>query len=196
MRYDGTSGAPLRSAIGAVGTAQFTTPGSGGLSDPHDLAFGPDGNLYVASLGSSAVIQYDGTTGALLSQFVTTGVPTAHGVEFGRDENLYVASFGSTGIAHFEGSTGAALGNFVVPGVGGMSGPADLVFCPRVVGDLDGDGDVDLSDLSEFAACVNGPQNSALPPGCIQSVFDQSDLDNDTDVDLQDFAKFIFGFDG
>ncbi len=184
MRYSGTTGALLPGPLGALGTAQFVTPGSGGLSNPHDLAYGPDGNLYVASFGSSAVIQYDGTTGAFLSQFVAAGVPSAHGVGFGGDDNLYVASFGSSGIAHFDGSNGSPLGNFVAPGVGGLSGPADAIFCPLVSGDINGDGRADSGDVEPFVDALLG-----LPQLPIH--LSRSDLDNSGTADGADIMAFI-----
>ena len=64
LRYDGNTG-----GFQAV----FVTAGSGGLSGPVGLVFGPDGNLYVASAGSNQVLRYNGTTGAFINAFVTTG---------------------------------------------------------------------------------------------------------------------------
>jgi WD40 repeat protein len=48
----------------------FVPGGSGGLSGPTALDFGPSGDLYVASHDDSAVRRYDGATGAFLSLFV------------------------------------------------------------------------------------------------------------------------------
>src|SRR5262249_30231762 len=47
LRYDAVTGSPLP-APGKSG-AEFVSPGSGGLDAPRDIAFGPDGNLYVVS---------------------------------------------------------------------------------------------------------------------------------------------------
>src|SRR5437763_1757252 len=47
----------------------FVAPGSGGLSNPRSLAFGPDGNCYVASTGTSQILRYDGRTGAFMGVF-------------------------------------------------------------------------------------------------------------------------------
>jgi hypothetical protein len=35
--------------------------GSGGLSGPIGLAYGPDGNLYVSSSGNNQELKYNGT---------------------------------------------------------------------------------------------------------------------------------------
>jgi hypothetical protein len=59
----------------------FIAPGSGGLLKPLSVVFGPGGNLFVGSADTfagsvanphtSAVLRYDGTTGAFLDTFVT-----------------------------------------------------------------------------------------------------------------------------
>jgi IPTL-CTERM motif len=64
LRYNGTTGAFLNA---------FVAAGSGGLSAPIGLVFGPDGNLYVASRGTNQVLRYNGTTGAFLNAFVAGG---------------------------------------------------------------------------------------------------------------------------
>ena len=51
----------------------FVVPGEGGLDNPHDVAFGPDGNLYASSFHSDAILRFDGTSGALIDAFVPTG---------------------------------------------------------------------------------------------------------------------------
>jgi len=61
MRYDGTTGA----FIGV-----FVTAGSGGLDEAEGMAFGPNGNLFVASELGNAVLEYNGTTGAFVGEFV------------------------------------------------------------------------------------------------------------------------------
>jgi sugar lactone lactonase YvrE len=67
-RYDGATGQPLP-ACGEG--AYFVLPGSGGLSQTHGIAFGPDGNLYVSSEATNQVLRYNGTTGAFLGVFAT-----------------------------------------------------------------------------------------------------------------------------
>jgi DNA-binding beta-propeller fold protein YncE len=62
--YDASTGAFL---------STFVTAGSGGLSGPAALDFGPDGDLYVASQNDDAVRRYDGATGAFVEVFVPSG---------------------------------------------------------------------------------------------------------------------------
>jgi hypothetical protein len=59
-----------------------------------------------------------------------------------------------------------------------------------VLGDLDADGDVDVSDHAVFASCITGPGES-LVPGC-----GPADLGGDGDVDLDDFTLFQQQFTG
>ena len=82
------------------------------------------------------------------------------------------------------------LGTIHVAGT--LFGQADV---PRPTGDVDGDGDVDLTDYARFAECLAGPEVNVPPPGCSVYHFGNSKLDTDADVDLADFAEFqvVFG---
>src|SRR5262249_58943097 len=96
LRYDGTTGAPLPSP-GNPG-AVFVPSGSGGLSDPIGLAFGPDGNLYVAGGNNDAILKYDKTTGAYLGRFAESGGGRLHRPGFRGGGLLFVTQeAGNTG---------------------------------------------------------------------------------------------------
>jgi photosystem II stability/assembly factor-like uncharacterized protein len=76
---------------------------------------------------------------------------------------------------------------------------ADLELCPSCVirdGDLDRDGDMDLTDFEVAAECVNGPGSATPPPFCDPCDFSNADRDEDGDVDLHDFAEFALVFTG
>jgi WD40 repeat protein len=62
--FNGTTGAFVQT---------FVTSGSGGLSGPTAVAFGPDGDLYVTSFDNDSVKRYDGNNGAFVETFVPTG---------------------------------------------------------------------------------------------------------------------------
>jgi hypothetical protein len=140
LRYDGTSG----SFIDA-----FVTSGSGGLNGPFDLAFGPDGNLYVSMLGNNPssppspgqVLRYDGSSGAFLG-VVASGLTTPDGITFGGDGSLYIASEGTNEVLRYRNSI---LSVFVTAGSGGLSQPRKAVFGP----DANGDGVNDLYVASQ-----------------------------------------------
>ena len=56
------------------------------------------------------------------------------------------------------------------------------------LGDLDSDGDVDLTDFGKFAISTAGPGVTTPPPGADPIEFGNADLDRDGDVDLLDFS--------
>jgi sugar lactone lactonase YvrE len=126
MRYDGTTGAPLP-APGKSG-AIFVDPGT--LLDAWgQLAFGPDGNLYVSNWGGSDVLRIDAATGNSLGEFVPAGdhgLTNSHGLTFGPDGNLYVVSQGTNSVLRYDGLTGAFIDVFVPPVH--LNGPTYLTF--------------------------------------------------------------------
>jgi hypothetical protein len=60
-------------------------------------------------------------------------------------------------------------------------------------GDLDLDGDIDLTDFANFAMCFDGP-NRGASANCPRDV--SADLDGDGDVDLGDYAVLSTNFTG
>lgn len=125
LRYNGATGAYID---------RFVASGSGGLNDPHGLAFGPDGNLYIPNRDTGEVLQYDGASGAFLGVF-TTGGPSNNYVDltFGPDDNLYVSGSSNT-VNRYNGLTGEFIDEFVTAGSGGLFAPRGLTFGPD--GDL------------------------------------------------------------
>lgn len=63
------------------------------------------------------------------------------------------------------------------------------MVAPPPPGDCDGDGDVDLSELTNFESCFLGPDNVVLNCGC-------SDANGDGDVDLRDMTMLQLHFTG
>ncbi len=117
LRYDATTGA-----------FQGVFASSSQMAGPVALAFGPDGDLYVAGELSRNVTQFSGQTGAFVKTFIpngTGGLVSAHGLTFGPDGNLYVTG-GNSNILRFNGSTGAFIDTFVAS----VSAPLALLFGP------------------------------------------------------------------
>jgi len=110
----------------------FVALGSGGPTARGGLAFGPDGNLYVAAaVGNNLageVLRYDGTSGAFLGVFASTGLSVPEDLVFGPDGNLYVTNGYGDSVSRFNGRTGASMGFLVAPGAYGLDAPAGLAF--------------------------------------------------------------------
>jgi hypothetical protein len=93
-------------------------------------------------------------------------------------------AFSSTNAADYAITTGAATFNnnarqsFTV----GTLSP--------VIGDIDGDCNVDIADHARCAPCLTGPGNSTRPAACSTNNFTACDIQGDNDVDLLDFAEF------
>jgi sugar lactone lactonase YvrE len=144
LRYDGLSGSFIDT---------FIPPGTGGLNGPVDLAFGPDGNLYVSSLGNNPasppspgqVIRYN-SSGAFLG-VVANNLSTPVGITFGADGSLYIANQGTNEVLRYHNST---LSVFVTAGSGGLGAPRKPEFGP----DGNGDGVPDLYVASSTTSSV------------------------------------------
>ena len=79
------------------------------------------------------MLEYDGTTGAFITTFVTQGsggLDEPLGLVFGPNGNLFVSSYYTNSVLEYNGTTGAFLETFA----SGVSGPVGLVFGPN--GDL------------------------------------------------------------
>ena len=126
--------------------AVFVSPGSGGLETSTEpvLAYGPDGNLYVATYPSAAlpqeqigqVLRFNGANGTFIGVFVppgSGGLIGPQGLAFGPDCNLYVAGGGR--VLRYQGTTGDFVDAFVPKAPGGR-----LAFGP--------DGNLYMNDFS------------------------------------------------
>jgi DNA-binding beta-propeller fold protein YncE len=128
LRFNATTGAFDR---------VFVTAGSGGISGPHGLTFGPDVNgdgipeLYVSGRNSFNVVRYDGATGQPLGTYVTSGsggLSWPERITFDPSGTyLYVASVGSNQILKYNALTGAYVG---VAASTGLSTPKSVKFGP------------------------------------------------------------------
>ncbi len=88
------------------------------------------------------------------------------------------------------GSDDAGVYVCVASNACGSATSAGAVLGAPLLGDLDGDGDVDIGDLLALDACMRGPDVPILA-GCAAA-----DLDADGDVDMADQAVFQPAFNG
>ncbi len=144
LRFDGVSGAFVD---------VFVAAGAGGLDDPLDLTFGPDGALYVTSRGTNgnpdnnSVIRFNGTTGGFVDVFAT-GLQRAISLDFGDDGNLYVGNRETNTVQYFDGITKQSLGTFAVNAAGSSGELRQVTFGL----DLNSDGLRDLYVGNETTA--------------------------------------------
>jgi streptogramin lyase len=91
LRFNGTDGTPLP----ADGQDGATFVAAGNLNDPAGMVFGPgpspcSQDLYVVSINSNSVQQYDGTTGDYIGDFVpagTSALSRPRAITFGRTDS-------------------------------------------------------------------------------------------------------------
>ena len=102
----------------------------GTLGQPDGITFGPDGDLYACNGTDGKIQQYDGSTGAFLGTFVSTGSSGYNDIQFGPNGNLYFSNVSANKIVEYDSTTGADLGDFVTNGSGGISGTAGFRFGP------------------------------------------------------------------
>lgn len=113
----------------------FVDRRAGGLGKAWDLAFGPDGHLYVSDNTYYKIRKYNGATGAPIGSSSTGWASTVgfpHGLTW-EGNALYVAT--SRGVEKFS-SSGSSLGYFgdahrspTTAGATALVSPQDVVFC-------------------------------------------------------------------
>jgi sugar lactone lactonase YvrE len=85
------------------------------LAWPRSLDWGPNGNLFVASFGttrnSGSILEFNGTTGAF-ERVIADGLDLPNGLAFGPDGNLYVGLEWAGTIKRYNGTTGAFIDDF------------------------------------------------------------------------------------
>ena len=177
LRYDGATGAFIDA---------FVPTGSGGLSFPDGLVFGPDANLYVSSFNTHRVLRYNGTTGAFIDAFFTSqsgGLRGPRGLVFkvtstlslspasgmysttqGFDLTLIVQASGLTvvgGSATFDGAdVTAALVGCIIPGT--LVSGGSTFRCPGLSGAVLGTGTHTLDVTLDLAVPVTPSSGRSL----------------------------------
>ncbi|MGM3308696.1 hypothetical protein ACSQ6I_22430 [Anabaena sp. WFMT] len=112
LRFDGQTGNFIDVFVGDNPDTELDE--SGGLVRPYGIAYGPDGNFYVASFLSDQILRYNGSTGEFVDVFAqgngqVGGLNGPNGLLF-INNSLYVTTQGS--VAEVNPDTGEAFPDF------------------------------------------------------------------------------------
>jgi hypothetical protein len=94
-----------------------------GNVDPTGIDFGPDGEVYVASYGTSSVIELNPLSGATVGTVLPTGsglLGADNGMMVSAAGRLYVPGYDSSSVARIDLATAEVDADFVAPGTGGL----------------------------------------------------------------------------
>jgi DNA-binding beta-propeller fold protein YncE len=142
----------------------FVSPNSGNLGSPGGFAFGPDGNLSVAS--GWQVLRYNGPSGNFMNLFVLPGPGIRNGpfdLIFTPGGNILVAYQNSNEVLQFNGTTGAYIGSFV-SGYS-LSFPRALAFGPDGNLYVNSETGTNTSEIDRFNGSTGAFMNTFVASG-------------------------------
>jgi len=121
---------------GALVDRFVSTRDAHGMNHPHNVLFGPDGNLYVTNITPEghSVLRFEGRTGRFLGVFVDGKEPKieyASDIVFAPDGNLLLVDCLAGAVFRYDGRTGRFLNALVPPGRGLPSGATSIVLIPK-----------------------------------------------------------------
>lgn len=190
--YDGPTGNPLPHSAEASGNVRDGLFVYLETAAPAQLAFGPDGNLYVSEFFGTSVRVYDPTSGARLAD-AATGLESAGGLAFAANGDLLVGD----GFVMAAGQTARIVRvhngvqtTFGISDQGYLSSPSALQFLPNgdlLVVDLLGNYIARFDATGEqFAvfAVIPPTMPEPLPPGVFVASNNPSDIDFDPDGNI------------
>jgi hypothetical protein len=159
--------------------------GAGGMDDRHDQI------LVSSGLVDGAGADYIGDPDTAYS--TTTWDDPSHSYRsWGNDGTSFNVAMTITGNQMVGTTIAQALANTAA---GGGHLPVFLdLRVPPCLGDFECNGQIDLADHQEFAACFSGPAESSGFVVPSQACRDYFDFNFDTDVDLADFQGFQAAF--
>ena len=154
-----------------------------------DFHYGPGNSPITATVGISAG---DETRYTISAYDPATNLGNVNSVRFKQPDQL------SPGLS--VSSTGELAGTPLEAGeylprirVTDSLGRTDEVFLTlsvlSLLGDVDGDGDIDADDFVAMIDCMTGPNNGPVAGGC-----EGADMDADDDVDLEDATNWMTSY--
>ncbi len=89
-------------AQGSAPFASFVAASDPVLNDPHDLTFGPDGNLYIADKFANQIAIMNPETLEVIGSIGDGALFGVHDLSFGTDGRLYVAATGLSAVVVYD----------------------------------------------------------------------------------------------
>lgn len=187
-----TTGALVR----IIGSDDPKTPQdeSGGLDMPTGIFVAANGNVIVSSRNTNSVLRFDVNTGNYLSDVIGAnvgGLLQPNGICRLPNDRWLVASQGTNNIKQYT-SNGSYVGDFIAPFAGGIAGPRQLMLVgdeTTLLGDLNCDGAVSVSDIGGFVLALTNPAGYAQQfPNCDIA---NADVNNDGQVTVSDIGSFV-----
>ncbi len=94
--------------------ASFDKASEATLNDPHDLAIGPDGKLYIADKFGHRIVVMDPDTLEILSTFGDGQLPGVHDISFGPRGKAYTAVTGANAVVVYWFAEGEPMVDFAL----------------------------------------------------------------------------------
>ena len=107
------------------------------MNHPHNVLFGPDGNLYVTNISEDeehSILRFDGRTGKFMDIFVDGSNPKIgypSDIVFSPDGSLLVVDCLNGAVLRYDGESGRFNDMLVPPGTGLPPGATSIVLLPK-----------------------------------------------------------------
>ena len=174
--YDANTGATLNDALVA------------GLNAPWGIALSADeSSIYVTESGLSRIGHYNAANGAPINVELVFGLNQPHGIALS-GSNLFVANSGNGTIGKYAVS-GAVFSEGFISGIGNPS--AIVVNSVPLLGDFDGDSDIDIVDYLQLSTNLF-TNVTALTT---QQSYVLGDFTGDLRINGDDFVRFRTAYD-